>query len=184
MGLLFRLPLLIVEWLLRRLFGGGDDRYAAAAAAARPAPPPDPPFVGDTGAPTAAPTAAPTPAPGPGLGAQDEPPVPTADDVLARREERDATAGAGSVTPLRPISERDAGHVDTEPTVVDSFGPSDDVGDVGGTITVEEPWDGYAQQPASAIVARLRGADEATKAVVALYERGHKNRATVLRATG
>jgi hypothetical protein len=175
MGLLFRLPLLIVEWLLRRLLGRDDDRYAAAAAAARPAPPPDPPFAGETGAPSAATTAAP---------AADEPPVPTADDALARREERDATAGPGSVTPLRPISERDAGHVDTEPTVVDSFGPSDDVGDVGGTITVEEPWDGYAQQPASAIVARLRGADAATKAVVALYERGHKNRTTVLKATG
>ena len=35
-----------------------------------------------------------------------------------------------------------------------------------------------------AIVARLRGADLATKAVVALYERGHKRRATVLRAAG
>jgi hypothetical protein len=172
MGLLFRLPLLIVEWLARRLFGGDDDRYAAAAAAARPAPPPDPPFVGDTGAPVAG---APAPA---------EPAVPTVDEVLARREERDAATGTGSVTPLRPISESDDAHVDTEPTLVESFGPSDDVGDVGGTITVEEPWDGYASQPASAIVTRLRGADAATKAVVALYERGHKNRATILRATG
>jgi hypothetical protein len=170
MGLLFRLPLLIVEWLLRRLFGGDDDaRYAAAARAARPAPPPDPPFVGETGLAAEAGGVA---------------PVPTVDDVLARRADRDATAGPGSVTPLRPISERDAGHVDSEPTVVDSFGPSDDVGDVGGTITVDEPWDGYADQPATAIVQRLRGADAATKAVVALYERGHKNRATVLKATG
>jgi hypothetical protein len=169
MGLLFRLPLLIVEWLVRRLLGGGDDRYAAAAAAARPAPPPDPPFVGDTGTAPAAPP---------------EPPAPSVDEVLARREERDASAGTGSVTPLRPISEADDAHIDTEPTLVESFGPSDDVGDVGGTITVDEPWDGYAQQPASAIVTRLRGADAATKAVVALYERGHKNRATVLRATG
>lgn len=167
MGLLFRLPLLIVEWLLRRLFGGEDDRYAGPARAARPAPPPNPPFVGETGAP-----------------AQPEPPVPTADDVLARRADRDATAAPASVTPLRPISEADDAHVDTEPTLVESFGPADDVGDVGGTITVEEPWDGYADQPASAIVQRLRGADAATKAVVALYERGHKNRATVLRATG
>lgn len=172
MGLLFRLPLLIVEWLVRRLFGGGDDRYAAAAAAARPAPPPDPPFVGDTGASV---EAVPEPP---------EPATPTADEVLARREERDAATGTGSVTPLRPISEADDAHVDTEPTLVESFGPSDDVGDVGGTITVDEPWDGYASQPASAIVTRLRGADAATKAVVALYERGHKNRATVLRATG
>lgn len=173
MGLLFRLPLLIVEWLLRRLFDRGNDddaRFAAAAAAARPAPPPDPPFVGETGA--------------PGPSAVDGPPPPTADEVLARRAEREATAPPASVTPLRPISEAEDAHVDTEPTLVDSFGPADDVGDVGGTITVEEPWKGYASQSASSIVTRLRGADAATKAVVALYERGHKNRATVLRAAG
>jgi hypothetical protein len=175
MGLLFRLPLLLFEYLLRRLSGGGQDSsYApvvtpeAAAAAARPAPPPPPVFVGDTGAPA-------------------DPPPPTADEAIERREEREAaaaTTGTGSVTPLRPISESRNGHVDTEPELVESFGPSGDVGDVGGTITVEEPWDGYATQPASAIVQRLRGADPATKAVVALYERGHKNRATILKATG
>jgi hypothetical protein len=175
MGLLFRLPLLLFEALLRRLFGGGQETYVptpeAAAAAARPAPPPapEPGFVGDTGAPV-------------------DPPPPTADEAIERREEREAaataTTGTGSVTPLRPISDSRNGHVDSEPTLVESFGPSDDVGDVGGTITVEEPWDGYATQPASAIVQRLRGADPATKAVVALYERGHKNRATILKATG
>ena len=36
--------------------------------------------------------------------------------------------------------------------------------------------------PRGAIVQRLRGADAATKGVVALYERGHKNRKTVLKA--
>lgn len=166
MGFLFRLPLLLFELFLRRLLGrdDGDDRFAAAATAARPAPPPDPPFVGET--------AAPAPEP------------PTADEAIERREEREAAAGGGSVTPLRPISEAQDAHVDTEPTLVESFGPSDDVGDVGGTITVAEPWDGYATQPANAIVQRLRQADPATKAVVALYERGHKNRATVLKATG
>jgi hypothetical protein len=156
MGFLLRLPLLLFEYLLRRLFGGGaaQDTYAPPATA-----PAAEPFVGETGA----------------------PPPPTADEVLDRRAARDATASPGSVTPLRPISETRNGHVDTEPTVVESFGPADDV---GGTITVEEPWGGYAAQPASAIVQRLRDADAATKAVVALYERGHKNRATVLKAAG
>jgi hypothetical protein len=174
MGLLFRLPLMLLELLLRRLFGREPQpSYVptpeAAAAAARPAPPPPGPapvFTGDTGA------------------ADTAPPPPTADEAIARREEREPVETTGSVTPLRPISESRNGHVDTEPELVESFGPSDDVGDVGGTITVEEPWDGYASQSASAIVARLRGADAATKAVVALYERGHKNRATVLKATG
>jgi hypothetical protein len=162
MGFLLRLPLLLIEHLLRRLFGGGaQDTYAPAAPPSAAAPAAEP-FVGETGA----------------------PPPPTADEALDRRAARDATASPGSVTPLRPIAESLNGHIDTEPTVVESFGPADDVGDVGGTITVDEPWDGYADQPASAIVTRLRDADLATKAVVALYERGHKNRRTVLKATG
>jgi hypothetical protein len=174
MGLLFRLPLMLLELLVRRVFGrdAGQDRFAesAATAAARPAPPPDPPFVGDTGAPAGASTVPP-------------PPPPSADEVIERRETRAAETGPGSVTPLRPIAETQNGHVDTEPTLVESFGPADDVGGIGGAITVDEPWDGYAGQPASTIVARLRGADPATKAVVALYEGGHKNRATVIKAT-
>jgi hypothetical protein len=161
MGLLLRLPLLLIEWLLRRAFGG-DRRRATYAPATPPDAAPEP-FVGETGAPADA-----------------APPPPTADEALERRAARDATASPGSVTPLRPIAESRNGHVDDEPTVVESFGPADDV---GGTITVEEPWDGYATAPASAIVQRLRGANAATKAVVALYERGHKNRATVLKAT-
>jgi hypothetical protein len=180
MGLLFRLPLMLLELLVRRVFGrdSEQDRFAesAATAAARPAPPPDPPFVGDTGAPAGATTVAP-------------PPPPSVDEVIERRETREAEAeagaatGLGSVTPLRPIAETQNGHVDSEPELVESFGPADDVGGISGAITVDEPWDGYAGQPASAIVARLRGADPATKAVVALYEGGHKNRATVIKAT-
>jgi hypothetical protein len=34
------------------------------------------------------------------------------------------------------------------------------------------------------VVQRVRGSDEATKAVVLLYEQQHKARATVLRAAG
>jgi hypothetical protein len=179
MGLLFRLPMLLLELLLKRVFGHDreQERYEAAARAARPAP---------------------TPAPGPAAGAApayagdaaaaNGAPPPTADEALERRVAREAAAAAAPdpepPMPLRPIGGRDTTHVDTEATIVESFGPESDVGDVGGTITVEEPWDGYAAQPASAIVERLRDADPATKAVVALYERGHKNRATVLKATG
>jgi hypothetical protein len=166
MGLLFRLPLMLFEYLLRRLFGGGQDTYAPAtpSPSSSPVAPVAEPFVGYASPPTPPP-----------------PEPPTADEVLDRRADRDATATSGSVTPLRPISEARNGHVDTEPEIVESFGPADDV---GGTITVEEPWDGYATQPVSAIITRLRDADAATKAVVALYERGHKNRKTVLKATG
>jgi hypothetical protein len=158
--LLFRLPFLLLELLVRRLFGREErQRFAPTRAPEAPVP-------------TATATAPAAPA---------APPPPTADEAIERRVAREAeTADLTPPTPLRPIG--DAGHLDdgADP-LVESFGPADDV---GATITVEEPWDGYAQQPATAIVARLRGADPATKAVVALYERGHKQRATVLRATG
>ena len=49
-------------------------------------------------------------------------------------------------------------------------------------LDVMAPWKGYEVQSAADIVARVRGADEATKAVVLLYEQGHKGRATVLKA--
>jgi hypothetical protein len=156
MSLLFRLPFLLFELLLRRLFGREEQQRFA---------------------PTRTPEA--TPAAPPPRSA-DGPPPPTADEAIERRVAREAAeTDLTPPTPLRPIG--DAGHLDdgADP-LVESFGPADDV---GATITVEEPWDGYAQQPVTAIVARLRGADPATKAVVALYERGHKGRATVLRAT-
>jgi hypothetical protein len=175
MALLFRLPLMLLELLVRRLFRrGADDAFSpvvtpeAARAAARPAPttPPATTFTGAT--------------------ANGAPP-PTADEAIERRREREAVEQAAPdpapPTPLRPISGHDE-HVDREAEVVESFGPSEDVGDVGGTITVDSPWPEYDGQSAQAIVQRLRGADAATKAVVALYERQNKNRATVLRAAG
>lgn len=159
MALLFRLPLMLLELLVRRLFGGDDHVTAtvvtpeAARAAATPAPPPSP-----------SPTHAPSP--------------PTADEALRRRAAREATEAPASVTRPRPIA-GDGGHVDTGATVVESFGPADDV---NGSVTVDAPWPGYDGDTAAAIAQRLRDADTATKAVVALYERANKNRTTVLRA--
>jgi hypothetical protein len=182
MALLFRLPLMLLELLLRRLFGGDDDvRVApvvtdeAARAAATPAPVPGPPRPPGGAAFT-------------GAAANGTPP-PTADEAIERRVEREAAEAVAPdpapPTPLRPIGgAAAAGHVDTEATIVESFGPAEDVGDLGGTITVDPPWPGYDHDSASAIVVRLRGADAATKAVVALYERGHKGRKTVLNAAG
>src|SRR3954452_172662 len=179
MALLFRLPLMLLELLLRRLFGRGDDVTAtvvtpeAARAAATPAPSAQPAPVAGGGAFTGA--------------ASNGAPPPTADDAIARRLEREAAEteapDPAPQRPLRPISGHDE-HVDREATIVESFGPAGDVGDVGGTITVDEPWPGYDGDTAAAIVARLRSADTATKGVVRLYERANKNRATVVRAAG
>jgi hypothetical protein len=188
MALLFRLPLMLLELLVRRLFRrGADDVFApvvtdeAARAAATPAPsaprtPPTPP----------APSTTPPATTFTGAGVNGAPP-PTADEAIERRREREAVEQVAPdptpPTPLRPISGHDD-HVDREAEIVESFGPAEDVGDVGGTITVDAPWPDYDAQSASAIVQRLRSADAATKAVVALYERQNKNRATVLRAAG
>jgi hypothetical protein len=154
MMFLFRVPFLLLELLLRRLLRHDEqeERFAPARASA-PVPAPEPPRAAV--------------------------PTPTAEEAIHRRTVREAATEPPPPTPLRPIG--NAGHLDEEAELVESFGPADDV---GATLTVEEPWNGYAQQPAAAIVARLRGADPAVKAVVALYERGHKNRATVLRAAG
>ena len=47
---------------------------------------------------------------------------------------------------------------------------------------VRPPWEGYDSDSAAEIVRRVRGADDATKAVVLLYEGHHKGRRTVLDA--
>ena len=44
------------------------------------------------------------------------------------------------------------------------------------------PWEGYDSDSAAEIVRRVRAADDATKAVVLLYEGHHKGRRTVLDA--
>lgn len=177
MGLFFRLPFLLLQALWRHFARSDHDHEDARFAPPAPAAATEhetTPGAGATFTATAASASA--------NGA----PPPTAEEAIERRFAREAAdvarAGGGSDDALRPIG--DAGHVDREAELVDSFGPAGDVGDVGGTLTVDEPWDGYAGQHAAAVVERLRGADPATKAVVALYERAHKNRATVLRATG
>jgi hypothetical protein len=166
MVLLFRLPYLLLETLLRRLMGRDDDD--------------DVTFV-----PAPTPTATPTPtrprqrtAP-PAGAAPAGPPPPTAEEAIARRVEREAAPAPAREPSLRAVA--DNGHVETEATVVESFGPA---GDVGSAITVDPPWEGYDGMAATAVVQRVRGSDEATKAVVRLYEQQHKARMTVLRATG
>ena len=72
-------------------------------------------------------------------------------------------------------------HVDSDPTLSYEAGPA---GDVGATVHVDAPWDGYDRMRATEIVARLRSADAATRAVVRLYERQGKARSSVLAASG
>jgi hypothetical protein len=167
MAFLLRLPLLLLELLLRRLFGGDEPLPTYS---------PAPDYVAET---DEVPPVTFT-----GGASNGQPPAPTADEAIERRFAREAAeaerVGGGNVpppTPLRPVF--DHSHVDTTPSVVQSFGEPDDV---RGTIVIDEPWPGYDGDNAAAIVARLRSADPATKGVVALYERANKGRKTILKA--
>jgi hypothetical protein len=71
-------------------------------------------------------------------------------------------------------------HVDSDPVVAYESGPADDV---GAEVHVDAPWDGYDRMRAADIVDRLQAADEATRAVVRLYEAQGKARSSVLAAT-
>jgi hypothetical protein len=71
-------------------------------------------------------------------------------------------------------------HVDTEPELAYESGPADDV---GAAVHVDAPWEGYDQMRAADIVTRLRSANDATRAVVRLYEQQGKARSSVLAAT-
>jgi hypothetical protein len=52
----------------------------------------------------------------------------------------------------------------------------------GAQLDVNEPWDGYAQMNANAIISRIDQADQAELALLELYEQTHKRRQTVLTA--
>jgi hypothetical protein len=56
-------------------------------------------------------------------------------------------------------------------------------GAVGAEVHVDAPWEGYDAMTAREVLDRLVGADEATLAVVRLYESATRNRATILRET-
>jgi hypothetical protein len=199
MVLLFRLPLLLLELLLRRVLRHGNDHHddgatfmpadapPAAPAPPRPAPPsgrgpaagPPPPTAAEAIARRVAREAAATPPPPPPAPAPDpEPQAAPPAARAARRAPRPRRPVAAAAPDLRAVS--DNGHVETESTLVESFGAP---GDVGSAITVDAPWDDYDGMAAAAVIARVRGSDEATKAVVRMYEQQHKQRATVLRAT-
>jgi hypothetical protein len=168
MQLLFRLPLLLLEGLLRRgvdalatltsLLRGADDESYAAPVSAEP-------FAAEPVA---------------------RPPM-DAGEALRRRADREQAAPPPPTPPStaeEPLLDGagpagSGGHIEVEDDLVASSGPARDV---GATITIQQPWEGYDGMPAAAVVARLRGADEATRAMVALYEQAHRARATVLRA--
>jgi hypothetical protein len=88
---------------------------------------------------------------------------------------------APEIIEATPAPQPAPAHVDSEPTLAYEAGPADDV---GAEVHVGAPWEGYDQMRAAEIVTRLKGADDATRAVVRLYEQQGKARSSIIAATG
>lgn len=65
----------------------------------------------------------------------------------------------------------------------DDLVESEGAGAAGPEIHVGEPWDGYGSMKAGEVVRRLKDADDATRAMVRLYEQQTKKRKSILAAT-
>jgi hypothetical protein len=101
------------------------------------------------------------------------PPVPQAAPVTPPDEQPD--------TPLTSQQDAIKTLVEEEEVVAQFAEPGAEDG-AGAQLDVEEPWDGYAEMNAGAIISRIDQADPAQLAVVELYEQTHKKRQTVLNA--
>jgi hypothetical protein len=99
---------------------------------------------------------------------------PAARPGAARRRTRPTP-----IRPVEPAPEPAPAHVSEEAEQVASFGPSDDP---GSTIEVQAPWPRYDEHSAAEVIKRVRSGDEATRAVVLLYERTHRARKSVIAA--
>ena len=163
MHTLLRLPLILLELALRQGAGAVIDllrRVAGGDEADRPAERPDP------------------------VAARREAEVVGAEEARARRPEarpRNAVRRPAAPAPAPAPEPEPPAHVSTGAETVASFGPA---ADPSPAFDVQAPWDGYDAHSAAEIIKRVRAADEATRAVVLLYERGHKGRASVIRAAG
>jgi hypothetical protein len=169
------------------LAGGGGDNGADAFAAS------------GTGAPA-------TPAPD-RAGRQDEGGVVDLDIASAAPRRRPASRPPRPVTPVAPPAPVPPAPApepaataapDTPREVAEALGleegrtpqpppelvETEGAASAGPEITVDEPWPGYGKLRAPEIVDRLRAADDATKAIVRLYEQQNRKRRTVLAATG
>ena len=132
-----------------------------AATAPRPASPPPPSPLLANDAPVT--PLRPRPAPPP------PPPPPPADEPPPA-----AAEAFGPPEPTRGEAARARETLREAEATADSPGPE---------IRIDEPWPGYRKLRAPEIVDRLAAADDATKAMVRLFESGHRKRKRVLSAT-
>jgi len=164
MHTLLRLPLVLLELALRQGAGAVKDILRLVAGGGED----ERPYVPDPAA------------------ARREAEVVAAEEARARRPRPRPAPAPAPATPPAPAREAELlgeapAHVSSGAETVASYGPA---ADPSATFDVQAPWEGYDAHPAAEVIKRVRAADAATKAVVLLYERGHKARATVIRAAG
>ena len=116
-------------------------------------------------------------------------PVPTAEDAAFPAEQTPTATAPRQVElePEEPTSQTaeeasEPIHVSEEPVLVEEFAEPGAEEGAGPEIHIEEPWDGYERMNARDIIERLPQSDSAELAAVALYERGHRGRHTILAA--
>ena len=158
-GRAITLGLSATEWLIdaaipRRGGAAGAPHRAEGSSGAAAAPPPS----GDQ------PASAATPSP------SSMAPVPPTPPVAPEPP----TVAAAPAPPPAHVS-RDARHVEAFADPGAEDGP-------GASVHIEEPWRGYGHMTANDIIARLTSASREELAAVALYERAHRDRQTVLAA--
>jgi hypothetical protein len=83
--------------------------------------------------------------------------------------------------PQTPLDQEPV-HVSEEPELVRELAESGAEDGAGAHVTVNPPWDGYAQMNAREVIARAGQASPAELAAVRLYESRHRSRQTVLAA--
>lgn len=171
MPMLLRLPLMLLELLLRGGASALKDLLRLLAGGATEEPPSVPSPEAEAEAAAAA-------------SARREAERVAAAEAAARRPAARPSAARQRTrpTPIRPVEpapEPAPVHVSEEAVQVASFGPEDDP---GSTIEVQAPWPNYDAHSAAEVVKRVRSGDEATRAVVLLYERSHKRRKSVIDA--
>jgi hypothetical protein len=123
--------------------------------------------------------------PGPGVPPPPRPSVPLVDDTgptapRARAKAAVSRSGNGPAVTAKRVAGPTPGEA-ARLRAAQREAEGDPEGP-GPTVHVAPPWDGYDGMTAQQIVARLKQADDAEAAVVALYEASHKNRATVVAA--
>ena len=84
--------------------------------------------------------------------------------------------------PTPPAAPEAPAHVSRDVRHVEAFADPGAEDGPGASVHIQEPWRGYGRMTANDIIARLTSASREELAAVALYERAHRDRQTVLAA--